>query len=439
MRTLHFALLCCAASIHAPAGAQVSATPLDLSVIGGRPRGVSAPTHDVVFCLVQLDGVNSKTFCRSTDAGNSWSTVQIPEGAERSGLSCCALSDQLVWVAMSDVVGASGGAVWRSTDGGDTWEQRTTTQFADGFLNFVYFVSPDSGMAMGDPVDGYFEVQTTTDGGDTWTRTPQAALPTPLSGEYGLAHDFSAVGRNIWFDTNKGRVYHSADLGLSWDLSPVPAGSATSANVTFADALHGASHHVLSYASAYITSDGGASWTAQPIVPTLQVSHIRAVPGVPGAFVFNAQGPPRVLVTVDDFQTYTTLATTTGYAYGLQEVCMFDGTIGWIPEFATYQTNAMYRVTNTGVGLAETDLGERMHLFPNPATENAVLVTLNMPDAGVISLELVDLAGRSLCNEQVRGGPRRAHVLDLHDLAAGAYLVTARTSSGITTQRLVVE
>ena len=422
--------------------AQVTPTPLDLTVVGGRPRGVSAPSHDVVFCGIQQSGSNSKTFCRSTDAGASWSTVELPETAGRSCVSTHALTNDLVFASMTDLVGSEGGAVWRSTDGGDTWEQLTTTEFAGGFLNFTYFTTPDSGMAMGDPNGGYFEIHTTVDGGDTWVRTPEADMPAMLGGEFGLVHDFAASGDHVWFDTNEGRIFMSDDLGLHWTLSPIPAGAPTSANVTFADPLNGAAHHTLSYSPAYITHDGGASWTPQPIAPSAQVSYINAVPGVPGAFVFNAQGPPRVCATTDDFQTYSVLASTSGYAYGLMDIRMFDASIGWIPEFSTYEANAMYKVENALLGITDEGTGGSplMQIFPNPASEGAVLVTLTLPDQAPGELRLSDELGRTLLTMDLGGtGPKRARVLDLHAFASGTYTVTFSTAKSRTTQRLMVQ
>jgi photosystem II stability/assembly factor-like uncharacterized protein len=57
--------------------------------------------------------------------------------------------------------GSAGGAVYRTTDGGSTWFQRTTSTTG---LNGLYFPDPSVGYAVGDANT----VLKTTDGGETW-------------------------------------------------------------------------------------------------------------------------------------------------------------------------------------------------------------------------------------------------------------------------------
>ncbi len=57
---------------------------------------------------------------------------------------------------------------------------------------------------MGDPIGGYFEIYTTVDGGVTWTRVPQADIPIPYRGEWGVVGYYDVIGDTIWFGTNVG-------------------------------------------------------------------------------------------------------------------------------------------------------------------------------------------------------------------------------------------
>ncbi|MEO8588370.1 MAG: T9SS type A sorting domain-containing protein [Flavobacteriales bacterium] len=421
--------------------AQITATPLDLSAGEGRPHYISAPSHDVAYAGVSGGSFNSRTFCRTVDAGESWTRTLIPEPIDRGCMSVFALNDTVVWASLSDGVGSNGGAIWRTDNGGTNWEQLTTTEFAGGFLNFTYFTTLDSGMAVGDPNSGYFEIYTTVDGGATWARTPQADIPDPLAGEYAFAHDYSAIGQHIWFDTNKGRILMSDDLGLHWTLSPIPAGAPSSANVSFADALHGASHHVLSYSAAYITDDGGLSWTPQSISPSLQVSYICAIPEVPGAFVFTAQGPTRVCATTDNFQSYTVLGTDPNYS-PTTSFCMYDGSIGWLSTFQTYSDHAMYRIEDATTGMTGVDASNTsaLRIFPNPATAGAALVTVEMDAASHGTVRLTDMQGRLVRSLPLKdGGPKRSLILDLQGVPAGTYVLTFETGALRTAQRLVVQ
>jgi len=89
---------------------------------------------------------------------------------------------------------------------------------------------------------------------------------------------------------------------------------------------------------------------------------------------------------------------------------MFDASIGWIPEYSTYQANAMFKVENVITTIADagrTDLSE-MLLFPNPASEGAVLVTVSIPEQAKGQLFVSDGTGRMLRKMNVRGTGRSA-------------------------------
>lgn len=111
-----------------------------------------------------------------------------------------------------------GGSIWKTTDGGTTWSSHNTTQFEGGFANFYHAFSANTGMAMGDPTAGYFEIQHTYNGGLTWNRLPSIYIPDPLPEEMGLVNSYSAVGNSIWFATSMGRCFRSTDRGQTNEI-----------------------------------------------------------------------------------------------------------------------------------------------------------------------------------------------------------------------------
>lgn len=413
-------------------------TPLDLGTIDGIPGFISAPSPQVAYAGVNMTGsANTKVYGRTLDGGATWTTHSVPDPADRSIASLFAWNDSTVFACMTDFVGGNDCAIWRTTDHGTNWTALTTTEFNNGFLDFCYFASADSGVAVGDPNGGYFEVWTTTDGGATWTRTPQADLPAPLSGEYPYTHVYSAAGHSLWCGTNKGRVLMTHDLGLTWSLSPIPAGPPSDPNVTFSDALHGASHHVLSFSAASITIDGGAAWTVQPISPMINIVQIQAIPGIPGVYVFTSQSPMALHVTVDDFQSYSLLDDQLPYSLGAFQ--MVDATTGWIANANTFEDSAMIKIGNVFNAVPDrSPPTASLSVFPNPAGCGAALVTVNATIAGPCELNVRDARGTLLRTQTLGTGGPHATVLDLKGMSAGVYLVELRAMDAVSTTRLVV-
>jgi hypothetical protein len=115
------------------------------------------------------------------DGGETWHVQTI-----------AALEDNYDWgVAATDantvhVIGwnykKGGGNVFRSTDGGITWEREGANTYTDAasFPDAIKFFDRQNGVIFGDPQNGYYEIYTTSDGGNNWNRVPSANIPAPL-------------------------------------------------------------------------------------------------------------------------------------------------------------------------------------------------------------------------------------------------------------------
>src|SRR5262249_26696310 len=147
----------------------------------------------------------------------------------------------------------------------------------NGFLDAFAFWDADHGLALGDPVDGRFEVMTTEDGGRTWKRPSPEGMPPALLGEGAFAASGSCLvvagDGHAWFGAGgarPSRVSRPADKGRTWTVheTTVMAGPPSSGifSLAFSDGDHGiavggdykepgrASHIVA------LTSDGGRTW-----------------------------------------------------------------------------------------------------------------------------------------------------------------------------------
>jgi photosystem II stability/assembly factor-like uncharacterized protein len=116
----------------------------------------------------------------TTNAGGSWSVVQVPPVPARDSLETFYALDADHWWVM----GRDGAVIERTTDGGRHWERnRTNLPPADGAT--VEFVSPTVGYLFGgfQPGDGSTTLEEasalykTTDAGQTWQIVPARELP----------------------------------------------------------------------------------------------------------------------------------------------------------------------------------------------------------------------------------------------------------------------
>ncbi|HPN39521.1 MAG TPA: YCF48-related protein, partial [Melioribacteraceae bacterium] len=188
----------------------------------------------------------------SVNGGATWSKVTNvtgnPDLYSISGIS-----------STKAIVGDGSGNIWRTTDGGTTWTKVSTN--SGSFINVVDFVDENLAYAQGDPTSSVWRLLKSTDGGATWAL---ATSLTAASGEAGWNCSYDRVGTNVWFGTNKTKIYKSS-TGLEgpW-TSGVTGSSVNTYGVAFSDALKGiavVNDGTTTGGKVMKTIDGGANWT----------------------------------------------------------------------------------------------------------------------------------------------------------------------------------
>ena len=106
---------------------------------------------------------------KTRDGGESWIFDPIPVAGTPGCVSICGWDANTCFFVFTDMNGTTDPSIWKTMDGGDTWINIISTQFSGSFINFYHCFSADTGIAVGDPRDGYFEIQITNDGGSTWS------------------------------------------------------------------------------------------------------------------------------------------------------------------------------------------------------------------------------------------------------------------------------
>lgn len=429
--------------------AQVTPTPLDMSAANGVPAFIYPVSLDTVWAAAigvnDFTWVNLKTYAKSVDAGNHWTSDTIPDPLDRGITEFFALNSSTAWAAMGDFNGVNVQAVYTTTDGGTIWTTQLDSAFTAGFfLNSIYFFTPDSGVAMGDPRHGYFEIYTTVNGGATWTNVPQADIPAPLAGEAGVSHGYSAVGDKIWFNTNTdGRIFYSADRGYHWSVSTVSPGWFY-AGVAFSDLNNGVAwrdnnSNVVS--DVYTSSDGAGTWIQQTFTPSIRLNQVSEIKNLPGTFLFTAESPARLYATTDNFTSYFLIDgahsfANTPYWSGIK---MFDAGLGWAAD-VPYSDSAVYKLQNLFSGISEPgDAGNinSFTLFPNPVTSGAALTSFSLEKNSPVLITLSDMTGK-IISRQSKAGVRgeNALVYGFSNVSAGMYVL--RLEAGMESVRMKV-
>jgi len=178
-------------------------------------------------CVSWGDGVY-----KSTDGGKNWKHIGLKESRHISRIRIHPENPDLVYVA---VIGNPFGpsrdrGIYRSKDGGKTWKQIFFKHEKAGAIDLVMCDHDPNilyastfevlrrtwGLKAGGPNSGIFK---STDGGDTWEEiTRNSGLPSDNLGRIGLAHSKDKPNRiSALIDSKeKNGLYQSEDGGKTW-------------------------------------------------------------------------------------------------------------------------------------------------------------------------------------------------------------------------------
>ena len=170
------------------------------------------------------------------------------------------------------------------------------------FYDSMKFFDELNGIAMGDPTDNCLSILITRNGGKTWGKMNCENLPKVEEGEAAFAAsntNIAIVGENAWIVTGglKARVFHTADMGLTWEVfnTPIVQGKNTTGiySVDFYNEKQGIicggdfTDKFGNFANKAITVDGGKTWeVVSENVEPKYVSCVQYVPKTQGKEVF---------------------------------------------------------------------------------------------------------------------------------------------------------
>jgi hypothetical protein len=230
-------------------------------------RGLSVVNNKVVW----VSG-SKGTVGKSVDAGKTWAWMTV-KNFEKSDFRDIEAFDAKTAIIMAI---AEPAYILKTTDGGKNWKTVFTDSTKGVFLDAMEFWNDDSGIALGDPVDGKFYIIRTFNGGNNWQKIPFDKLPTADSGEA----CFASSGTNIRKLDRQQACFISGGLksrlyirDTKIDLPIVQGMETTGANsiaVRDSKKLKGGMHIIIvggdfkndtsQQKNSCLTNDGGKTW-----------------------------------------------------------------------------------------------------------------------------------------------------------------------------------
>ncbi|MGC4036305.1 MAG: oxidoreductase [Chitinophagaceae bacterium] len=147
-------------------------------------RGLSVVNDNVIW----VSGSNG-TVGRSNNGGKAWKWMTVT-GFEKNDFRDIEAFDASTAVIMSISEPAY---ILKTTDGGSSWKVVYENKAKGMFLDAMEFWNDESGIVVGDPVDGRFFISRTFNNGSTWTDLPLDKRPSAETGE----GCFASSGTNI--------------------------------------------------------------------------------------------------------------------------------------------------------------------------------------------------------------------------------------------------
>lgn len=273
-------------SLH-PVGFSKSETqlkPLDLNlaqklplvevILSGNLRALSCVSDRVVW----VSGSVGNVF-RTVDGGCSWLSCRINSSLDFRSMH--AFNEKEACAASAGFSKEGHAVIVRTEDSGATWNEVLNIKEAGYFINGMKFWNSDNGIAICDPVKGYFRFFLTENGGRSWKLMDENPQLHSFHDEVVFAASNSCMSLHgsseIWFTASGSspRIFHSSDRGRSWEANTIPIKLKGRLSGIFSIAfrnLHDGiavggdyiSPESFMHANIFVTQDGGKTWTPLP-------------------------------------------------------------------------------------------------------------------------------------------------------------------------------
>lgn len=427
----------------------------NFSATGTYPFDISVVDSNTAWA-VGRDGagtnISIQEYTVTTNGGTAWTAGSVTTDTNMAFSGISATSGTVAYAMMFNNTAGSGGGIYKTTNGGAVWNQLSASTIfnASSFPDIIYFRDANNGLAIGDPNGpgtAFFEIYQTSDAGTTWTRVPTANIPAPNTGEYGIINDYAVNGTNVWFGTNKGRVYHSANNGLNWTVANCGPAANTVTGLAFIDSNVGlaTSATTAGVTTLYRSTNGGTTWTS--VTTHTGPLYLNTLKNIPGTLTFVSCGASTAgrgsSYSTNQGNTWVAIDTSgAGTTDGYTEIEFKNSNIGWAGGFTVdANTDGIYKWIPGGTidvkPVAEM-IGD-MNAYPNPSS-GIVRLKVKLVNRGDMTIRVTDLLGNVVYSNIQKNSPVLFEkTLDLRNLAKGIYVLNVECGASRSTEKIVIQ
>ncbi len=382
-----------------------------------------SPTNYSVIYLASLGGV-----LKTTNGGQTW--VQKSNGIYDNDIFSLGINPQN---ANTIFAGSFGSVVYRTTDGGENWVEKTTglTGLSASSINEFWFnpQNPNNVFVL----EGSSKIFSSTNSGDSWTEYK-------VNSENIKALDISPSSPNIWYAYTAagGKIYKSTDYGLTWTLQGTTlllysiTVDATDPTILYAD------QYINSVDNISKSTNSGFTWAIYK--SSLYVRDIYSVPGAPNTLYASSWGSG-VYKTTDGGTSW--VQTNNGLTY--QNCFVVRNQPGSTSSLlvATYGGGVFgFDYTPTDVK-KENDIIPTQYMleqnYPNPFNPTTK-IKYSIPQASKVSIAVYDVLGIKVISlvdaEQPVGNYEI--VFNGNNLASGVYFVRMNADNYLVTKKIML-
>jgi hypothetical protein len=147
-------------------------------------RGLSVVSDKIIWA-----SGSKGTVARSVDGGKTFQWIIVPGFTKRDFRDIEAFDENTAIIMTVD----TSAIILKTTDGGKLWKKVFEDNRPGMFLDAMEFWNSNSGIIVGDPINGKLFIARTFDGGETWRGLPEANYPEAAEGEA----MFASSGTNV--------------------------------------------------------------------------------------------------------------------------------------------------------------------------------------------------------------------------------------------------
>ena len=379
--------------------------------LAGYTDSMNFPTASAV--QMPPPGTQTSLFS-STDSGGTWSAADSNIPGAVFGISLNPSGSSAIVLTET--------GVYRTTDGGTTWVQRSSLPFSEDATYFSRsLVSPGVIYVSGQCCNGIYK---STDDGITWNYLANApSLPTSPAFPGGMLADPLAAN-TVYVFGNPG-VLKSTDGGVTWN--PTGIGMLPNPVTAMVATTDGSLYVGMSGSGIYKSTTQGASWTAvnSGLVPNTFLKSSQSL-SASGTTVYVAAGG--IYKTMNGGSSWVE---TPGYigTYQITASSQNSSFLYAVTGDNTLQESADGGATwnAAGTGLPLTINYSGSEITVDPGNSAHVFVTAQVNETGFVSK--LNSSGSALTWSSYLGGSSFTYAYGLTQNGMGAVFVTGYTTS----------